>query len=159
MTAGRGSSTRRALVVQGPGEGVCIEYSPTLAPREGEVLVRPVYVGICGTDLELVSGEVDPAFVRYPVTLGGIRTLAVCPTAGDWAALTTTAPLLNVMVTGHEWCGVVEEVGPACEVEGLSVGDHVVGEGIVPCRACQHCQQGASNICDSYNEIGYARGY
>lgn len=62
-------------------------------------------------------------------------------------------------VTGHEWCGVVEEVGPACEVEGLSVGDHVVGEGIVPCRACQHCQQGASNICDSYNEIGYARGY
>lgn len=43
----------------------------------GEVLIRPLAVGICGTDIDIVEGRIDPAYVRYPVTLG------------------------------HEWCGIV----------------------------------------------------
>ena len=44
--------------------------APRLAPGPGEVVVRPVYCGLCGSDLELMRGEVDAAFVRYPLTLG-----------------------------------------------------------------------------------------
>jgi 2-desacetyl-2-hydroxyethyl bacteriochlorophyllide A dehydrogenase len=54
---------------------------PPLAPGADEVVVRPAFCGVCGTDLELLRGEVDPAFVRYPLTVG------------------------------HEWSGTVEAVG------------------------------------------------
>jgi 2-desacetyl-2-hydroxyethyl bacteriochlorophyllide A dehydrogenase len=70
----------RALVVDRPG-ALGLQELPELAPGPGEVLLRPAYCGLCGTDRELVAGEVDPAFVRYPLVLG------------------------------HEWSGVVEAVG------------------------------------------------
>lgn len=41
---------------------------PTLV--EGEILVAPIYTGICGTDIEVINGKLDPNFVRYPVILG-----------------------------------------------------------------------------------------
>lgn len=70
----------RGLVVERPGELGLQELSE-LVPGPGEVLLRPAFCGLCGTDLELLAGEVDPAFVRYPLVLG------------------------------HEWAGVVEAVG------------------------------------------------
>ena len=72
--------SRRALVVERPGTIAVLEREE-LRPGPGEVLVRPAYCGLCGTDLELLRGEVDPAFVRYPLTIG------------------------------HEWSGFVEAVG------------------------------------------------
>ena len=39
-------------------------------PGPGEVVARPVHTGICGTDLELVAGVVDPAYTRYPLVPG-----------------------------------------------------------------------------------------
>jgi L-iditol 2-dehydrogenase len=72
--------TRRALVVEQPGSIALLEREE-LRPGPGEVVARPAYCGLCGTDLELLAGEVDPAFVRYPLTLG------------------------------HEWSGRVEAVG------------------------------------------------
>jgi 2-desacetyl-2-hydroxyethyl bacteriochlorophyllide A dehydrogenase len=71
---------RRALVVDGSG-AIGLAQRDELEPGPGEVVVRPAYCGLCGTDLELLRGEVDAAFVRYPLTLG------------------------------HEWSGVVEAVG------------------------------------------------
>ncbi len=67
-------------MISEPGR-VAIEERPGLAAGRGEVLVRPRHVGVCGTDLELLHGTVDPDFVRYPLTIG------------------------------HEWAGVVEAVG------------------------------------------------
>lgn len=58
-----------ALVVLGPGKVALQERSAT-APGDGEVLIAPHFVGLCGTDLEIVKGELDPAYVRYPVVLG-----------------------------------------------------------------------------------------
>ena len=72
--------TRRALVVEQPGSLAVLERDE-LQPGPNEVVVRPAYCGLCGTDLELLAGQVDPAFVRYPLTLG------------------------------HEWSGRVEAVG------------------------------------------------
>ena len=72
--------SRRALVLERPGK-LGVKTIPELTPGPGEVLLRPAYCGLCGTDLELLAGEVDPAFVRYPLVLG------------------------------HEWSGIVEAVG------------------------------------------------
>ena len=61
--------TVRALVVERPGEIDLIQRADPIGGPE-EVLVRPALVGLCGTDLEIIDGRVDPEFVRYPITLG-----------------------------------------------------------------------------------------
>ncbi len=58
-----------ALVVRAPGD-VAIEQRTQGPPRSGQVVVRPHYVGVCGTDLEILRGDLDPVYVRYPVILG-----------------------------------------------------------------------------------------
>ncbi len=72
---------RRALVITSPGV-IGLQDADELVPGPGEVVARPVHTGICGTDLELVAGVVDPAYTRYP------------------------------LVPGHEWSGIIEAVGP-----------------------------------------------
>jgi 2-desacetyl-2-hydroxyethyl bacteriochlorophyllide A dehydrogenase len=72
---------RRALVITSPGI-MSLHDVAELSPGPGEVVARPVYTGICGTDLELLAGVVDPAYTRYP------------------------------LVPGHEWSGIIESVGP-----------------------------------------------
>lgn len=64
-----GWMTGHALVVRGPDD-VVLEERTHQAPGRGQVLIRPYYVGICGTDLEIVHGDLDPAYVRYPLVLG-----------------------------------------------------------------------------------------
>jgi 2-desacetyl-2-hydroxyethyl bacteriochlorophyllide A dehydrogenase len=76
--------SRRALIVDEPGT-IGIRTRPALQPAPGEVLIRPAFCGVCRTDLELVQGDLDPAYVNYPLTLG------------------------------HEWAGVVEAVGSGVE--------------------------------------------
>lgn len=114
----------RALVVERPGS-IGVTTRDPLRPGPGEVLLRPAYCGICGTDLELLRGEVDEAFVRYPLTLG------------------------------HEWSGVVEAAGAG--VAGIEPGARCVAEGIVPCGTCASCLRGATNVCETYDEIGFTR--
>ena len=58
-----------ALVVRAP-EDIVIEERTYHWPGPGEVLVRPHYVGLCGTDLDIVHGDLDPVYVRYPLVLG-----------------------------------------------------------------------------------------
>jgi 2-desacetyl-2-hydroxyethyl bacteriochlorophyllide A dehydrogenase len=72
---------RRALVITSPGI-MSLHDVAELSPGPGEVVARPVHTGICGTDLELLAGVVDPAYTRYP------------------------------LVPGHEWSGIIESVGP-----------------------------------------------
>ena len=114
----------RALVISAPGS-IGLERVAGLAPGPGEVVVRPVHVGICGTDLELLAGVVDPAYVRYP------------------------------LVPGHEWSGLVAAAGPG--VSGLAPGQRVIAEGIIPDRVCAQCVRGQTNLCVTYDELGFTR--
>jgi L-iditol 2-dehydrogenase len=114
----------RALVIAKRGS-IQLEEAAPLAPGYGEVIARPGFVGVCGTDLELLDGVVDPAYVRYP------------------------------LVPGHEWAGVVTRVGPG--VSGLSPGQVVISEGIIPDRVCAQCVRGNTNLCVVYDEIGFTR--
>lgn len=122
----------RALVTEGRGDLELVQRPPGSAAR-GELLVAPIAVGVCGTDIELVDGQVDGAFVHYPLVLG------------------------------HEWCGTVTAVPPAGPGPGIAppqdvaVGERVVVEGIVPCWHCASCVTGATNLCETYDEIGFTR--
>ena len=96
-----------SLVVRAPGD-VVLEHRPSATPGADEVLVRPSAVGVCGTDLDIVDGRIDPAFVSYPVVLG------------------------------HEWAGVVAATGPQTSGVGvgdLVVVEGIVPCG--HCRSCR----------------------
>ncbi len=56
-------------MVRGPGD-LALDDVPDPIARAGEVLVRPILSGVCGTDLELIDGTIDPQYVRYPLVLG-----------------------------------------------------------------------------------------
>lgn len=55
-------------------------------------------------------------------------------------------------VLGHEFSGVVEEIGEG--VSSLKVGDRVAGVPLVPCMQCEDCQKGNYSLCRHYSFIG-----
>jgi 2-desacetyl-2-hydroxyethyl bacteriochlorophyllide A dehydrogenase len=59
----------KSLITNGDGAAELIEIPPPLL-NPGELLVAPIFIGICGTDLEIISGEGDPEYVKYPASLG-----------------------------------------------------------------------------------------
>lgn len=86
----------RALVVVEPGD-VVLSARPAPVAMTGETLVRPDLVGLCGTDLEIIGGQIDPAFIRYPIGLGH-----------EWTGMATSdSPLAGsrVVVEGIVACG------------------------------------------------------
>jgi 2-desacetyl-2-hydroxyethyl bacteriochlorophyllide A dehydrogenase len=111
----------RALAVVQPGRLELQERSALVADA-ARALVAPHVVGVCGTDLDIIDGTIDPNFVRYP------------------------------LVIGHEFAGTLRT--PAGEVEA---GARVVVEGIVPCGTCAECLRGATNRCETYDELGFIR--
>ena len=70
----------RAIVIERPN-AVALRDVETPTPGPGEVRVRSVRAGVCRTDLDIVTGALDPRWVRFPV------------------------------VPGHEWSGVVDSIG------------------------------------------------
>ena len=57
---------------------------------------------------------------------------------------------------GHEFCGIVEQVGP--EVRNLKVGDHVLVPFNIACGKCHFCQQGLFGNCHESNAQATAVG-
>lgn len=55
-------------------------------------------------------------------------------------------------VLGHEFSGVVEEIGQG--VTTLQAGDRVAGVPLVPCMKCDDCQKGNYSLCKHYSFIG-----
>jgi D-arabinose 1-dehydrogenase-like Zn-dependent alcohol dehydrogenase len=92
----------------------------------GDVLVRSRFAGVCRTDIEVLEGALDRRWVRYPC------------------------------IPGHEWSGIVEEVG--AEVGDLEPGDRVVCEGFCYCGVCRRCRAGDTHLCEQYDQLGFTRG-
>ena len=56
------------------------------------------------------------------------------------------------MVLGHEFSGVISEVGEG--VSRVRVGDRVAGIPLVPCMECDDCVRGNFALCKHYSFIG-----
>src|SRR4051794_35621336 len=98
---------------------------PDPTPGEGELLIAPSAVGICGTDIEIFEGSL--AYFRM-----GIAQYPIVP--------------------GHEWTGTVVEVGRG--VSGFAPGDRVVGEVAIGCGVCVRCRAGRMHLCARRTETG-----
>ena len=55
-------------------------------------------------------------------------------------------------VLGHEFSGVVSEVGD--RVESVKPGDRVAGVPLIPCMKCEDCKRGNFSLCKHYIFIG-----
>jgi S-(hydroxymethyl)glutathione dehydrogenase / alcohol dehydrogenase len=56
----------------------------------------------------------------------------------------------GTQILGHEGAGVIEKVGP--DVQGLAVGDRVIGSFVPACGKCWYCLRGESFSCaETYN--------
>ncbi len=101
--------------------------------RPGTVRIKPAFNGICGSDLHLYQdGPIPPA----------PSTDQPHPISGE------TLPV----VLGHEFSGVVEEVGEG--VDTISVGDSVVVEPLMIDGTCPACRMGKYNLCEQMGFIG-----
>lgn len=95
---------------------------PIPQPLPGELLVRVMASGICGTDVHIFQGEY---LGSYPIT------------------------------PGHEFSGVVEQVGSA--VTRFKIGDRVAVEPNLPCDNCVNCLNNRQNFCLNWQAIGVTR--
>jgi len=117
-------NSMKAIIVASPGDLRMIETEkPKVGPKD--VLARVVYSGICGTDLAIFSGDISlvrDGLIKYPIRIG------------------------------HEWSGIVEEVGT--EVSKFKPGDRVVSDTGVTCGQCEHCLSGNIELCENIKSVG-----
>ncbi|GGL45595.1 L-threonine 3-dehydrogenase [Phycicoccus endophyticus] len=69
----------------------------------------------------------------------------------DWAASTVRVP----MTVGHEFFGEVVQVGS--DVDHVTVGDLVSGEGHIVCGTCRNCRAGRRHLCIHTVGVGVNR--
>jgi threonine dehydrogenase-like Zn-dependent dehydrogenase len=104
---------------------IVLEEKPVSKPKGKQVLVKVKAVGICGSDLHMSEPDKDgymiyPGLVRIPVVLG------------------------------HEFSGVVEEVGS--DVKSVKPGDMVTSEEMLWCGECDACRVHDVNHCTKLND-------
>jgi S-(hydroxymethyl)glutathione dehydrogenase / alcohol dehydrogenase len=103
------------------------------------VLVRVLAAGVCHSDLHFMeSRDQDAALGLY-----GLRQdHRLQP---GMAARRSEEAEAELLVMGHEPCGVVEEVGAL--VTMVRPGDRVVGVGMSYCGRCRQCLGGRPHMC------------
>lgn len=116
----------KALVKHSPKEGIWMEDVPDPKCGPGEVRIRITHTAICGTDKHIFEWD-------------------------EWAQNNLKLPL----IVGHEFCGIIDEVGP--QVTHYKVGDRVSGEGHITCGNCRNCRAGKKHLCPETIGVGVHR--
>lgn len=116
----------KALVKHSPKEGIWMEDVPDPKCDPGEVRIRITHTAICGTDKHIFEWD-------------------------EWAQNNLKLPL----IVGHEFCGIIDEVGP--HVTHYKVGDRVSGEGHITCGNCRNCRAGKKHLCPETIGVGVHR--
>jgi S-(hydroxymethyl)glutathione dehydrogenase/alcohol dehydrogenase len=80
-----------------------------------------------------------------------VTSTAIC--GSDLHILSGAVPQANNMVMGHEFMGIVEEVGSA--ITNLKKGDRVVVPFPIACGSCFFCTHEASTACENSNYKHY----
>jgi Zn-dependent alcohol dehydrogenase len=91
--------------------------------------------------LEIVSLELDPPGPGEMLVRMGAAGLC----HSDLSVIDGSRPRVMPMVLGHEGAGEVVELGP--DVEGFSVGDHVITTFVPACGHCEPCRDGRAPLC------------
>ncbi|HWD60950.1 MAG TPA: alcohol dehydrogenase catalytic domain-containing protein [Humibacter sp.] len=115
-------------MITAPGQAEVADV-PEPAAASGEVVVDVLRAGVCGTDVEFYTGHMaylHDGNARYPVRIG------------------------------HEWMGVVTEVGG--RVDASWVGRRVTGDTMLGCGRCRLCLSGRQHVCADREEVGIRRG-
>lgn len=119
----------RAFVVPAPYRSEVAEVEPPTA-GPGEVVVDVALVGICGTDVEFFTGEMEylkQGHATFPLRLG------------------------------HEWSGTISAVGEG--VDPRLVGRRTTGDTMIGCGVCRRCQARLPQLCPTRVEIGVRGGW
>lgn len=119
----------KAFVLTGPREFSVQDVRPPVA-RPGDVVVDVERAGVCGTDVEFFTGEMQylhDGFAHFPLRLG------------------------------HEWCGIVSSVGDGVDAKWL--GQRVTGDTMLGCGTCHRCRAGFHHVCETRLEIGIRGGF
>jgi (R,R)-butanediol dehydrogenase/meso-butanediol dehydrogenase/diacetyl reductase len=121
----------RALVLHAAGDARIEDRPEPAAPGSGDVTLRVVRAGLCGTDAsEYSAGPImTPLKSRHPAT--GVE---------------------GPVVLGHEFIGIIEAVGSS--VDRFALGDRVAAGAGVWCGRCDWCLRGQTNLCASYWTYG-----
>ncbi len=83
-----------------------------------------------------------------------MRAAGVCGSDVEFWRQKINVPINVPVVMGHEFCGVVAELGEGAE--GFSVGDRVVSETPAKiCGICEFCRSGEYNVCPNRLDFGY----
>lgn len=118
----------KAFVITGPGRAGVQDVEPPSAAT-GEVVVDVARAGICGTDVEFYTGEMQylhDGHAAYPMRIG------------------------------HEWMGTVSAVGSG--VDPAWLGRRVTGDTMLGCQRCERCRTGFHHVCAFRDEIGVRNG-
>jgi (R,R)-butanediol dehydrogenase/meso-butanediol dehydrogenase/diacetyl reductase len=122
----------RAAVYYG-NRDLRIESAPEPEVCAGDVKLRVLYNGICGSDLhEYYDGPITTRTTPHPLT--GVK---------------------NPVILGHELCGEVVAVGAG--VEDLPLGCLVAVDPLESCGGCVWCQVGQYPHCPQVALHGYNR--
>ena len=80
-----------------------------------------------------------------------VRATGVC--RSDWHAWRGHDPVPLPQIPGHEFAGVIAELGP--EVTGFAVGDRVTAPFVNGCGVCEYCRSGAAQVCPDQTQPGF----
>jgi threonine dehydrogenase-like Zn-dependent dehydrogenase len=119
----------RAFAVTGVGQTAVLDVERPRAGT-GQVVIDVARVGVCGTDAEFFTGDMEylrQGEASYPVRIG------------------------------HEWCGTVSAVG--AEVDPSWLGARVTGVTNIGCGNCARCVAGTPWVCANRVEVGIRRGF
>lgn len=119
----------KALQKIGTGNVKLVEVpDPTLRSRD--LLLKPLYSGICATDLHVLYHDLGQ-------------------TEGE------NSPI----IMGHEFSAEVVNKGDMVDYyigsnQHISVGDRVTVEPVLPCGKCDSCLTGHTNVCPNMSHLG-----
>ncbi len=116
----------KALIKSQRTPGIWMGEAPRPEIGPNDLLIRLKKTAICGTDIHIYKWD-------------------------EWSQRTIPTP----MTIGHEFMGVVEEMGSA--VRGFAIGDRVSGEGHVTCGFCRRCRAGQRHLCIDTVGVGVNR--
>jgi (R,R)-butanediol dehydrogenase/meso-butanediol dehydrogenase/diacetyl reductase len=111
------------------------EVAEPPAPGVGDVVVRVVACGICGTDLhEYVAGPIVTPVEPHPLT--GAQ---------------------NPQILGHEFAGDVVAIGRG--VTRVAEGDRVAIMPLAYCSQCAYCRRGLQHLCATMACVGLSHAW